>query len=67
MPFPVLVLLLLLLRETNKMQIKLVTKCKRNEQQQDANITLNYRPNGEDGLEDLEETIRRGWNGSVKS
>jgi len=35
------------------MQIKLVTKCKRNEQQQDAKITLNYRTNEEDGLEDL--------------
>ena len=67
MPFPVLLLLLLLLREANKIQIKVVTKCNRNEQQQDAKIMLNYRPNGEDDWEVLEETIRRGWNGSVKS
>lgn len=36
MLFPALILLLLLLRESKKMQIKLVTKCDRNKQQQDA-------------------------------
>jgi hypothetical protein len=34
-PFPALILLLLL-RESKKMQIKLVTKCDGNKQQQDA-------------------------------